>query len=382
MKHKVSSLVGLLALVVMVFGCGGETTGDQTTSTTATTASTSSTSSTAGSTTSTSSTSGGGAPVVRDIAYVDPSRSQVATCNVNGGNNSTVSSAERSVSSVKMSPDGQWIAWNGYDSTSTYRVYISKVDGTSKRQISLGSEYIPQPASTLGAIAFSKDSTNVFYLSQDRTTSPIAYRVMRCSVVSGTSVKIFSTTSQTITEISTKVGNNPVLITMRAVSNNGTSTYDDIYSIGSDGSNLVNLSNSAGTDNFPVASPDGSTIAFHSLRSGADCVYTMTSTGANQLRLSKPQNLTGLDGADIPFNFNSTGTKIAYSSVRKFIVGVRIINASGGGDVLAASSGDLPKFAFEGSICYLGGSALYRVSSSGGNPVAIVGSRPYTYDLR
>ncbi|MBK9008430.1 MAG: PD40 domain-containing protein [Anaerolineae bacterium] len=59
---------------------------------------------------------------------------------------------------------------------------------------------------------------------------------------------------------------------------------EEIYLISPDGSNLVNLTNNAGSDFNPVWSPSGRYIAFLSTRDGLFSLYVMNADGSNQTK--------------------------------------------------------------------------------------------------
>jgi len=62
----------------------------------------------------------------------------------------------------------------------------------------------------------------------------------------------------------------------------------EIYVVNTDGSDVTRLTNNAGIhDLMPAWSPDGSKIAFVSLRDGINEIYIMDSDGSNQTRITK-----------------------------------------------------------------------------------------------
>ena len=60
----------------------------------------------------------------------------------------------------------------------------------------------------------------------------------------------------------------------------------DIYLMNVDGSNLTQLTDNPGEDEYPVWSPDGSQIAFESNRDGNYEIYVMNADGSEQRRLT------------------------------------------------------------------------------------------------
>lgn len=59
----------------------------------------------------------------------------------------------------------------------------------------------------------------------------------------------------------------------------------EIYSVASDGSDLVDLTNNPATDTWPAVSADGSRIAFVSDRDGYPAIYVMNADGSDQQRV-------------------------------------------------------------------------------------------------
>lgn len=84
----------------------------------------------------------------------------------------------------------------------------------------------------------------------------------------------------------------------------------EVYSMGPDGSNTVNLTNNPAEDRNPVWSPDGSQIAFVSNRDngkeGGQFIYVMNADGSNV------RQLTFDNGSDWP-DWSNDGSRITYT---------------------------------------------------------------------
>jgi len=74
----------------------------------------------------------------------------------------------------------------------------------------------------------------------------------------------------------------------RIVYNSARSGKWQVYIASADGTTISNLSNSSSNDADPAPSPDGTTIAFDSDRSGVIAIYTMATTGSNVAQVSFP----------------------------------------------------------------------------------------------
>lgn len=90
---------------------------------------------------------------------------------------------------------------------------------------------------------------------------------------------------------------------------NRTGTYQ-IYLCESDGSNIIQLTNSIGSNASPVWSPDGSKIVFASERDNDSEIYIMNANGTEQKRLTKQP------GDDSHPKFSPDGRSIIFNSSR------------------------------------------------------------------
>jgi len=84
----------------------------------------------------------------------------------------------------------------------------------------------------------------------------------------------------------------------------------DIFSVGIDGANLINLTENAANDRFPAVSPSLEKIAFVSDRDGANDIYAMNMDGSGVTRLTE----NGFD--DVLPVWSPDGNRIAFISQR------------------------------------------------------------------
>lgn len=98
----------------------------------------------------------------------------------------------------------------------------------------------------------------------------------------------------------------------------------EIYSVGLDGSNPINLTKNPANDRLPSLSPERGRIAFVSERNGNNEIYVMTSDGAN------PTRLTSNSADDVFPVWSPDGKKIAFVSQRDGNYEIYVMDASGG----------------------------------------------------
>jgi len=163
-----------------------------------------------------------------------------------------------------------------------------------------------------------------------------------------------------------------------------------IYSMNSDGSGALRLTNDAANDEYPRWSPNGSRIVFQSDRdnvfSGMADIYVMNTDGSGQSRLTNDAND---DGAPA---WSPDGSKIVFQSVRNGVnYQIYVMNADGSGQVNVSNSAandtqpswspDGTKIAFASDRDHSGSASVYVMSSAGANQTRLTfAEAPYTDD--
>jgi len=121
----------------------------------------------------------------------------------------------------------------------------------------------------------------------------------------------------------------------------------EIYVMDRDGRNQRNLTNSqakpggevwTGIDCEPCWSPDGTRIAFRSIRDGGSEIYVMNSDGTNQ------RNLTNSPTMDIEPTWSPDGSRIAFTSHRDAGKGIYVMNADGADVRLLSKDPDADRY--------------------------------------
>ncbi len=97
----------------------------------------------------------------------------------------------------------------------------------------------------------------------------------------------------------------------------------EIYSVNTDGTNPIRLTNHPAADEMPCLSPDWKKIAFMSDRDGNREIYVMNADGTN------PVNLTNHPEWDMSPCWSPDGRKIAFDSPRDGNRGICVMNADG-----------------------------------------------------
>jgi Tol biopolymer transport system component len=141
----------------------------------------------------------------------------------------------------------------------------------------------------------------------------------------------------------------------------------DIYTVHSDGSDLVRLTSNPDTDSGPAWSPDGNRIAFESYRVGSrnTNVWTMNADGSGQLPL------TTFSGGATQAAWSPDGTRIAFSAGGAGPgTAIFLMNADGSNarQITDSSNGDMdPAWSPNGTLI-----AFTRASSTGGTGIYVI----------
>ncbi|MET0510406.1 MAG: hypothetical protein ABW135_01820 [Thermoleophilaceae bacterium] len=122
----------------------------------------------------------------------------------------------------------------------------------------------------------------------------------------------------------------------------------DIWVINADGTGETRLTSAAsGGDDDPVFSPDGTRIAYHSLRGTQSDIYVMNADGTNQLPVAPSAS------NEFDVDWSPSGAKLVFASNRNGNSEIYVMNADGTGEkrVTRTSRANeaLPVFSPDGS---------------------------------
>ncbi|MFA6449497.1 MAG: DUF5050 domain-containing protein [bacterium] len=146
---------------------------------------------------------------------------------------------------------------------------------------------------------------------------------------------------------------------------------DDIYVMNIDGTGIVRLTNNLAVDSWPSWSPDGSKNAFTTNRDGNNEIYVMNSDGSSQVRLT---NNAAVDSYSA---WSPDGSKIAFSTNRDGNYEIYVMNSDGSNlvrltnnpavDILPSWSPDGTKILFDS--LRTGNSDVFTMNSNGTNQI-------------
>jgi Tol biopolymer transport system component len=129
-------------------------------------------------------------------------------------------------------------------------------------------------------------------------------------------------------------GNNGKIAFRSQIGGNG-----EIITINGDGSDRQNLSNDPAQDSKPSWSPDGSKIAFDSVRGGNQDIYVMNAADGSAVT-----KLTSHAAVDFDPSWSPDGSKIAFRSDRQAGAEIYVMNAADGSSVVRLTNNAFPDF--------------------------------------
>lgn len=160
---------------------------------------------------------------------------------------------------------------------------------------------------------------------------------------------------------------------------------EDVYVMGADGSNPTRITNDPSNDRCPAWSPDGSKIAFTSNRAGLTFqVYLMNADGSNQVRL------TNNSASDATPRWSPDGTRIAFTRYQAGGASeIYVMNADGSNETALTSNprryNEGPDWSPDGTLIAFssnrtGYHQIYVMNPDGSNPIALTSDKDRNSD--
>lgn len=239
--------------------------------------------------------------------------------NLDGSNQTNLTNSAGNDNGAVWSPDGTKIAFTSdrNDGTTNQEIYVMNANGTGQTALTTTGA-----AFSNGVAVWSPDGTKLAFTQWNGTTQEVF--VMSASGVGplqltsgGDTVKIPVCWTPDGSKIVYHTGGGPDSAEIRSVQPNGT--------------NDISLANSAGSDQAPQFSPDGSKIAFYSNRNGNHDIWVMNPDGSGQTPLTNDAT------EQIDPQWSPDGTKILF----KAYIGdneVGLINSDGTGYTILTSN--------------------------------------------
>ena len=160
-------------------------------------------------------------------------------------------------------------------------------------------------------------------------------------------------------------------------------TFTEIYTMTSTGANQTRLTNNNASDDDPVWSPDGTMIAFSTNRDGNFEIYVIDADGSN------PTNLTLNSGNDYEPSWSPDGNWIAFHTDRDGDFEVYKIPSAGGVATnisnLSTANDSSPDWSPTGDDIAFdtsrdGNVEIYRMTSTGGNPTRLTNDPAFDFN--
>ncbi len=229
--------------------------------------------------------------------------SEIFVMDIDGKNIQNISNSPSFDGWPSWSPDSRKIVFasNRSGKANAGQLYVCNADGTDFQQLTELSGAVAQPS-------WSPDGKSIHAYQLWETPVEQYGFVVEIPVFTSNS-KVIAGTSRPVTTV---IDCYPVLSpdgrTIVFHSNRGGDW--EIYTVDAEGKNLTQLTDTQGTNAGPVWSPDGKSIAFVSTRDDDPEIYIMNADGSFQRRL------TNTPGDDSHVHWFPDGTRVIFNSAR------------------------------------------------------------------
>lgn len=201
---------------------------------------------------------------------------------------------------ANWSPDGQKIVFSS-NRTGDYEVFVMDADGGNQTNLS------NDPNDYNGQGCFSADGTKIAYLDSDGSATS---EIFTMDADGDNQSKLFPGPGYVDGDPEWSPDGTRIAFESNRVVLNMQNQYD-VFVMDADGQNQVNLTpGSPTTDQDAAWSPDSSTIVFNSARDGDDEIFRIGADGSNLVQL------THNDSSDVHASFSPDGQFISFASKR------------------------------------------------------------------
>ena len=267
---------------------------------------------------------------------------EIYVMDADGGNQTNISNHGADDVEPSWSPNGNRIVFSSSRDGGNYNLFIVNADGSDLTQVTDSPDedrnpswsYDPTvitfqskpPAGDVAAYNINTDGTNLQKLPTGDGTEYSPH-----SSKNSFDIYIMNSDGTGVVNLSQSVGNNTDVSFspdgLKLVFESDRDGNYQVYKMDVDGTNQVNISNNAFNDKYPSWSPDGNKILFNSDRDGDKEIFIMNTDG------TVPEKLTN----DVFDNYSPTyspdGTKIAFVSNRDGNKEIYTMNADGSNQI-------------------------------------------------
>ncbi|MCB2160536.1 protein kinase [bacterium] len=289
--------------------------------------------------------------------------SDIWVMNVDGSNLAQLTDSSAQYFDPVWSPDGSRIAFYS-DRSGYYNIWVMDADGSNLVQLtdSLAGDYFPTWSPDSSQIAFQSyrgGQSDIWIMDADGSN------LLQLTDDFGDELDLsWQPASNSEKENPPPVSSNPGNVDAnKIIFSSDRSGNQDIWSMNSDGTNLIQLTNDSAMDVNPISSPDGSKILFYSYRSGNLRYWMMNSDGSNQFMLADEP------GFGNPV-WSPNSDRIVFNSYRMENIDLWVVNVDGSNLVDIFNSGNIqtsPYFDPRSKTWLPDGSKLIFTSIQNGN---------------